>query len=89
MPDYYRDIQMQEINGDDNYTDPFTVCNTQITHNRNDFDIYVGIENIFSYVQKNPIIDADNPFGDNFDASLIYGPVMGRLFYMGLRYSFK
>ena len=87
MPDYYRDIP--EINGDDNYTDPFTVCNTQITHKRNDFDIYVGVENIFSYVQKNPIIDAENPFSENFDASLIYGPVMGRLFYMGLRYSFK
>ena len=49
----------------------------------------VGVENIFSYVQENPIIDAENPFSENFDASLIYGPVMGRLFYLGLRYSFK
>ena len=34
-------------------------------------DIYVGCENILNYKQKNPIIDAENPFGTDFDASRI------------------
>ena len=37
----------------------------------------------------NPIISSENPDSDDFDASLIYGPVMGRLFYAGLRYKFN
>ena len=55
----------------------------------NDFEVYVGGENILNFVQENPIIDYENPFGNNFDASLIYAPVMGRLFYIGLRYKVK
>jgi outer membrane receptor for ferrienterochelin and colicin len=67
-------------------TNPFYVHNMQITHIVKGFDIYMGVENIFNYVQENPIINAQYPFSDNFDASLIYGPVMGRLIYAGLRY---
>ena len=40
-------------------------------------------------MQENPIISSENPDSDDFDASLIYGPVMGRLFYAGLRYKFN
>ena len=74
-------INMPETN-----TNPFYVHNTQITHIVKGFDIYIGIENIFNYVQDNPIKNAENPFSPGFDASLIYGPVMGRLLYAGLRY---
>ena len=47
----------------------------------------IPAENIANYTQLNPIIDAGNPFGDDFDASLIWGPVMGRTIYLGIRYS--
>ena len=40
-------------------------------------------------MQENPIISSENPDSEDFDASLIYGPVMGRLFYGGLRYKFN
>ena len=31
------------------------------------------------------IISADNPWGPNFDATMIYGPVHGAVFYIGVR----
>ena len=63
--------------------------NSQITNSNNNFDLYIGVENLSNYVQENPIISSENPDSDDFDASLIYGPVMGRLFYAGLRYKFN
>ncbi len=72
-----------------NKSEWFTLFNTQITNSQNNFDIYIGVENLSNYVQENPIIDSENPNSDNFDASLIYAPVMGRLFYTGLRYKFN
>jgi len=49
-------------------------------------EIYLGMENIFNYTQKNPILAADDPFGPNFDSSLIWGPIFGRNTYFGFRY---
>ena len=49
----------------------------------------MGGENLLSYRQENPIIDAANPNSDMFDASLIYAPVMGRTIYTGIRYKIK
>jgi len=72
-----------------NKSEWFTLFNTQITNSQNNFDIYIGVENLSNYVQENPIIDSENPNSDNFDASLIYAPIMGRLFYAGLRYKFN
>jgi hypothetical protein len=54
------------------------------------FDMYVGVENILDFKQSNPIIDAQNPFGKSnyFDASMVWGPVFGRMIYSGLRLKF-
>ena len=51
--------------------------------------MYIGGENLTNFTQPNPIINADNPFEDGFDASLIWGPVMGRNIYVGVRYKIK
>ena len=51
------------------------------------FELYLGGENLLNVRQKNPIIAADNPFGRNFDASLIYAPVFGRFLYSGMRFN--
>ncbi len=65
----------------------FMLFNAQITHNVNKkWAVYGGMENIFDYRQNNPIIAADNPFGNNFDASLVWGPIFGRMVYAGLRF---
>ncbi|WP_271855138.1 TonB-dependent receptor [Patiriisocius marinus] len=51
------------------------------------FEIYLGAENITDERQDNPIIDAENPFGSNFDTTFVYGPIFGSNYYMGLRYT--
>ncbi|MFC0772876.1 TonB-dependent receptor domain-containing protein [Terrimonas alba] len=53
------------------------------------FDLYVGGENLTNFFQKDAIIAADQPFGPHFDASMVWGPVSGRLFYIGWRYKIK
>ncbi|WPV67964.1 TonB-dependent receptor domain-containing protein [Chitinophaga sp. LS1] len=49
-------------------------------------DIYVGAENLTNFYQKDPVINAGQPFSAGFDASMVWGPVIGRMFYGGLRY---
>jgi outer membrane receptor for ferrienterochelin and colicins len=53
------------------------------------FDFYVGGENLTGYFQKNAIISASEPFGEYFDASMVWGPLSGRLVYTGFRYTIK
>lgn len=66
---------------------PYTVMNGQITHYWKNFSFYVGGENLFDFRQRNPIIDASNPRSENFDATMVWGPVHGRKIYAGLRYN--
>lgn len=53
------------------------------------FDLYVGGENLTNYFQKTTILAADQPFGNYFDASMIWGPVSGRLIYAGFRFKIR
>ncbi len=66
-----------------------TIVLAQITYNWKHFDIYVGGENLTDFVQSKPIIAYDEPFGEYFDASMVWGPVIGRTFYFGLRYTLE
>ena len=66
-------------------SDPFFVMNSQVTKKFKTFDVYLGGENLLNYKQDNPILGGDDPFGSNFDASIIWAPVMGRLIYTGIR----
>jgi outer membrane receptor for ferrienterochelin and colicins len=65
----------------------FVNINAQITHSFDFLDLYLGVENLTDFKQNNPIIAADNPFGEYFDSSLVWGPIEGRKFYIGLRLS--
>ena len=47
--------------------------------------MYIGCENILNFKQKNPIINWQEPFGEYFDTSNIWGPTKGREFYFGFR----
>jgi outer membrane receptor for ferrienterochelin and colicin/copper chaperone CopZ len=53
------------------------------------FDVYIGGENLTNYFQKNVVLAADQPFSNYFDASMVWGPVSGRQFYTGFRYTIK
>jgi hypothetical protein len=63
----------------------YFLLQTQITKKFRKFEAYVGCENILNYTQKNPVIADENPFGVNFDASMVYAPVEGRVIYFGIR----
>lgn len=67
------------------YSEVYPMFYAQVTKKFKRLDIYVGCENIGDYTQKDPIIDSQNPFGSKFDASTVWGPLMGRKFYMGIR----
>ena len=77
------------LNPRDNYefTDPHFSINSQITRVfSSKLEVYVGGENLNNYKQENPIIMANDPFNQNFDASIIHGPIFGSIYYIGLRY---
>lgn len=57
----------------------------QITKKFRGVDVYVGVENIGNYMQEDPIISAENPYSPEFNASMVWGPLMGRKFYAGMR----
>jgi outer membrane receptor for ferrienterochelin and colicins len=71
----------------DNEFQSFNTFNAQITRFLNRWEIYAGSENISNFKIKNPIIAASNPYGDNFDASMIWGPINGRSLYVGFRFN--
>jgi len=66
-------------------SEQFYVINSQVTKKFKNFDVYFGGENLLSYKQESPVLGSDDPYGDDFDASLIWAPVMGRLIYTGIR----
>ncbi len=64
----------------------FTIMNAQLTKYFKTWNIYVGAENLTDFRQDNPVLAADKPFGEHFDASMIWGPVDGRKIYVGVRF---
>jgi hypothetical protein len=67
----------------------FPQLNMQITRWFRHFSVYVGGENLTAYKQKNPIIGADAPWSSSFEPTLVWGPVHGAMFYVGMRYNLK
>lgn len=67
----------------------YTIINAQITKYYRTWNIYLGVENLTSFVQDNPVIAADDPFGPYFDSSIMWGPIMGRRVYAGVKISFN
>ena len=37
-------------------------------------------------VPDSPLVDSENPFGENFDTSYVYGPIHGRNLGFGFRW---
>ncbi|WP_165748184.1 TonB-dependent receptor [Cellulophaga sp. Z1A5H] len=69
------------------YAAAYSLMNAQITRVfSKSFEVYVGGENLTDYTQDNPVLGAEDPFGSNFDTSIVYAPIMGRMFYAGFRF---
>ncbi len=73
----------------DNKSNVYPMVNAQITHVYKRWDFYIGGENLTNYTQKNPIIDAENPFNPTFNATRIWAPIIGLNVYAGVRFSIK
>lgn len=73
-----------------NFSPSFGVMNAQITRTfSSTFEMYVGGENIGNYRQDKAVLGSDNPFGPNFDTSIVYAPVFGQMYYAGIRFKIK
>ena len=66
----------------------FPQLNMQVTRWFRHFSVYIGGENLTNFKQKNPIISSSDPWGPNFDSSMIWGPVHGTMVYAGIRFNF-
>ena len=72
------------------YSPAYSLMNAQITRTFSPvFEVYMGGENIGNYKQEKAILGKDNPFGPTFDASIVYAPIFGQMYYAGLRFKIK
>ena len=76
--------RMPDGNWDSHYKG-YEQLNAQVTRFFRHWSIYAGGENITGRRQKHPIIAADDPWGPNFDATMVWGPVHGAIYYIGIR----
>lgn len=66
----------------------YAQLSAQVTRWFRHFSVYVGGENLTGYRQKHPIINADSPFSELFEPTMVWGPVHGAMFYAGIRVNF-
>ena len=68
----------------------YVIMNAQITKKLGEhWELYVGGENLTNYKQDYPIISAENPTSEDFDASMVWGPLSGIRAYLGVRFQIK
>ena len=84
MPNAY--TKADDTRSWDERYDAFYQLSGQITKNIGKWAIYVGGENLTNYKQKNAIISANTPWSDEFDPTMVYGPMHGCKFYAGVRF---
>ena len=73
------------------YSPVFPLLYLQVTKRFKGVDLYVGGENLTGFRQKQAILGglrkdgSFNPASSSFDASCVWGPLMGAKFYAGMR----
>ena len=70
----------------------YFIMNAQISKSvgkKHKMDFYVGAENFTNFYQQTAIIASDAPFSPYFDASMIWGPTTGGMWYAGWRIRIK
>lgn len=87
LPQSIESMNLPEYSSDK--TPDYFMIHAQITRKFKAFSVYLGGENLTGFVQKSPIINPQNPFGDAFDTSVVWGPLMGRMFFVGIRYTLE
>ncbi len=72
---------------DSRHSPRYPMFYAQVSRKVGRFDIYVGCENIADYRQEDPILNWENPYDYRFNSMNVWGPLMGRKFYAGLRFN--
>jgi len=79
----------QGVLSENNRSEVFPMLSAQITHVYKQFDFYIGGENLLDFRLEDPIIDTQNPFGERFDATRVWAPILGINIYGGVRFTIK
>lgn len=70
----------------EHYSPSYVLMNAQVAKELNrKVEIYLGGENLTNYMQQSPVIGADNPYAQGFDAAQVWAPIMGVNVYGGVR----
>ena len=64
------------------YLDP-----TERSHDRH-LTVSLGVKNLTNTCQPSPLLGGEDPFGEAFEASRVYGPIEGRRFLLRLTHDF-
>ena len=77
---------VQELRFGD-YAESYSLMNAQITKVfSKKFELYIGGENLTNFKQDNPVLGVDDPFGPDFDTTVVYAPILGTMVYAGFRF---
>lgn len=69
------------------FVDGYSLMNAQITKVfSRKFEVYIGGENLTAERQQGPVLSAVDPFSTNFDTTIVYAPILGRMVYAGFRF---
>lgn len=90
-----------QLNGGGRMPEPYTLANgqaswsprfkayeqvsAQVTRWFRHWALYVGGENLTVVRQHHPIVSANNPWSNEFEPTLVWGPTEGAVFYVGAR----
>ena len=87
--DFMEDMKDSEGNliYENGRTPVYPLLYAQVTRRFKGWDVYVGAENLTNFRQKDAIIGASNPRQASFDASCIWGPLMGIKAHVGFRFT--
>ena len=87
--DFMRDLK--DADGNHLYkngrTPVYPMLYAQVTRRFKGWDVYIGAENLTNFRQKDAIIGAANPRQASFDASCVWGPLMGIKAHAGFRFT--
>ena len=91
-------VRLPELEGDlvsavenPNLSPIYPMFFAQVSYKMSNLTLYAGCENIANYMQGHnghgqaPILGGDAPYNPGFNSSSVWGPLMGRKFYIGLR----
>ena len=90
-------MRLPELNGDmdaaqnnPTLSPTYPMYFAQVSYKMSNLTLYAGCENIANYLQgvsggNKPIVGGDKPYAPGFNSSMVWGPLMGRKFYIGLR----